>query len=167
MPTLTLINPDSNVAAALAHLTLLDYATVATSSATEIVMTRTGIDYTLTGTGFTTTVIGGVTYINSGTVDRIDIAITGVATYSYADLGVDLARLRNLLLVDGAGTDNVALERLFLALNWTIHGTSGVDQHTGAEINFDGVSFMPTGRNTCYFGDGADQVFGAGLGRRR
>ena len=167
MPTLTLINPGSNVAAALAHLTLLDHATVATSSATETTMTGSGIDYTLTGTGFTTTVIGGETYINSGTADRIDIAITGVATYSYADLGVDGARLRNLLLVDCAGTDNTALERLFLALNWTIQGTSGVDQHTGAEISLDGISLMPTGRNTCYFGDGADQVYGAGSGRRR
>ena len=165
MPDITLLNPGNSVENALFYITAMDAALITASSATQIVLTDgNGLTYTLAGAGFTTAVINGVTYINSGTVDSIVINNGAGDIYQFTTLAMAGTTLRDAMQADFEGSNQRALETLFLRLTWTITGTPVADVHTAGDFSSDGYALTLTRNNTYLLGDGNDTVTGAGRG---
>lgn len=163
VPSIILNASDTNVTNLFFVATAMDTATITSASATSIVMSGGGRSYTLTGTGFTTTVIGGVQYINSGTIDTIEMS-NGVATYQLTQVAMLGSVLGTALREDRTGVTPAALESLFLLQSYVIFGTTGVDQHFDNSLqSIDGFDMILQGFADYFLGDGDDYIENAGI----
>jgi len=132
-------------------------------SETEVVYSGGGRTYTLTGSGIQILSIDGEDVISGGHLDEINLSIWGEDRMTISDLDLDFLKVMTAVREDTDGTDQSAVEDIFLGLNWLFVGNETRDILNEAAVSDDGIELILRGDDVIYLDDGND-VFDSGLG---
>lgn len=119
--------------------------------------------YKFSGSGFTYALVGDTRILTGGVLTGIEVFLNGNSAMTLTGLSLSATSLQNAIDSDAAGTDNAAVENLFLPLGWAYTGKAGRDVLRASDLSSDGTPFDLAGRDTIATGDGNDDFFlGAG-----
>lgn len=164
MPTLTLLSTNTSINATLFELVKLDQAVIFTSTSTQVLLSVGSTIINLRGTGLTVVDIDGRSFINGGTVTTIQVRLANT-DFNITNLILSGNILGQAMLSDFNGSDQGAVERLFLGMNFEFVGTPNNDTHIRTITNsLDGQPLLLTGNNIYNMGAGDDRIIDAGTG---
>jgi Ca2+-binding RTX toxin-like protein len=146
MPTLSISNPvQTDFTYAFFLLARLEDAGLPAGTPAQLTITANNLTFVLSGDGLSWAIGPDGLLLTGGTVSGIQILAGGAPQYAITELEIDAVVLNTAILSDRLMTDNAALERLFLSLDWTMRGDSGPESYDPALQTDDGVSLLLTG----------------------
>ncbi|MDT8856138.1 calcium-binding protein [Paracoccaceae bacterium Fryx2] len=122
--------------------------------------------FTVSGTGLQYGLVGGSPALIGGVIDSVVETINGVMQVSIADLKMNAADFSNAVRLEVTGSDNGAIERLFLDLDWTYIGKGNADILNPGTRSPDGIELNLMG-NDLFRGNGGNDRFALGDGNDR
>ncbi len=115
--------------------------------------------YGIRGSGFTFALVDGLRLMTGGTLTSIEVFSGGSTAMTLTGLNIAATTLQSAMTSDATGTDNAAIEALFLPLGWTYTGKAGRDQVLASDLSQDGTPFNLAGNDSVATGDGNDDFF--------
>jgi Ca2+-binding RTX toxin-like protein len=136
-------------------------ATVTGATDTAITLTQGNITYVIHGTGITIGFDGSFKPIlTGGTLTGIDSSLGGVLQMSVTGLSILAVDLQNAITNDkSGGSDQAAVENLFLPLGYTYHGNANADIFLASDTSGDGIPLNSSGNDSYFTGGGNDNIF--------
>jgi len=143
--------------------TMLNDATVTSSSTTSATLQLGTSTITLTGTGLQFGTTDQDTSLVSGTLDSVLYTYKPGYYAAFTQLGFDVAPLSTAAQAEKSGGDPGALEALLYPLDWRIITNSSADNFVMGQLSNDGVAISYDGNNNVRLRYGSDR-FDAGDG---
>ncbi len=112
--------------------------------------------YEFKGSGLTYALVDGIRVMTGGEITSIQVRYDLVVVMDLGGLFLDADALQAAIGADAAGTDNAALETLFLPLGWSYAGKSGRDVLMTGGLSSDGAALNLAGNDTVSLGGGND-----------
>lgn len=146
MPTLTIANPaQTEFTLAFFQLARMEGAGLPVGTPSKVAITTGNLTFVLLGDSLSWAIGPDGFLLTGGTVSGIEILAGGMSQYVISALEMDAVELNTAILADRLMTDDAAIERLFLSLNWTMQGDSESESYDPALQTDDGVSLLLTG----------------------
>lgn len=164
MPTLAISNTaQTDFTFAFFLLSRLEEAGNPVGTPAQLTVTANAVTFVLTGTNLSWAVGPDGLLLTGGTISGIDIQVSGIPQYAITELEMDAVALNTAMLSDRLMTDDAALERFFLGLDWTMQGGNGSETYDPALQSDDGVALLLTGNTTFALLGGYEEII-AGTG---
>ncbi len=128
-------------------------------SSTEARASNGSYDYRFIGRDFASQTFEFGTYLTKGTVDRIEITISGTEYMTVTNIDLSVPKFFAAVTQELSGTDRSAIERLITGLDYRYYGNGADDELFEEATSSDGFQINLRGNDWLNLRGGNDNVF--------